>query len=194
MKYLICGKGPSLLRQLKNKSLDEFDKVVRVNYWEPIKGYDNRCDIQVLYPPHHLGQEENQYDIMPFMDVKEIWIAHEQTVVLLKELTGREPSHVLHRQHRDRLYKETGLQGPRTGILAIWMAMLLPDIEIYTAGYDFYQEVAYIPIDKFHTEKRTGYYFKNDEEAAVDDGIHPPVLAEKEWYDKQVENKIINVL
>jgi hypothetical protein len=44
-KILICGNGPSLVTDLKNKDLSYFDYILRMNNWQPINGHNNRCDI-----------------------------------------------------------------------------------------------------------------------------------------------------
>jgi hypothetical protein len=42
---LICGNGLSLHKTLKDKNLDSFDYVLRMNNWKSIDNADNRCDI-----------------------------------------------------------------------------------------------------------------------------------------------------
>ena len=183
MKILICGKGPSILTQLKDRSLNDFDKVVRVSNWEPIESYDNRCDAWVYYPWHHIGEPESSYDVTKYFWIKEYWIAHEFTVPKAREQLGREPDYVFTDEMKKEFLKESKLHTPRTGILALRMAQLISN-DVWATGFDCYQG-----------EQR--YYFSNEKTIENDANHitpHDSPLKEKAWFDGEVKKGGIKVL
>ena len=178
-KILVCGCGPSLPGQLKDKDLSEF-KVVRVNPWEETKGYDNKCDAWAFYPHHHLGEALSLYDVKPYIEkAKEIWMPHWGFAGECVRITGRHPDYTITEQQTKDFHKLIGHPNPTSGAVVVYMATLL-DAEIYIAGFDFYQEDrAYCFSDKAPNKK----------------GIeHHKPLMEKEWFDKQIKNNSIYVL
>ena len=188
MKILVCGNGPSLLRDLQDRSLSDFDKVVRINDWAKISGYDNRCDAWVFYPMHHftvsinLNLSGKRYDVLSHAErTKELWLAHPIATNWFYKLFRKDPDYAMTIEMRDNFCGESGLQVPRTGILALHMTMLLsPDV--WVTGFDFYQE------DK-------AYYYSNLPPRSfehLDPHDHP--LIEKAWFDQQVSHGWIQKL
>jgi len=186
--YLVCGNSPCLIDDLKGKSLSRFDKVIRVNAWEPIKYYDNRCDAWVFYPLHHPrsdgSTESRRYDLEKYFWVKEKWIVHPFTVEPFVELFPNESFKcMLTLEQRDRFCAKAEIPVPTTGMLAIAAAMYLENVKVYTAGFDFYQNMG------------NDHYF--------DDGVvtteftrhHPhDVVREAEYYKELVGNKQVTLL
>lgn len=182
MKILVCGKGPGLLEQLKHRSLKDFDIVVRVNAWGLMWGYDNRCDAWVYYPPHDLKGNEKEYDINRFIPLtNEFWIAHEFTKKLAEKQIGRKPDYILTDIQKQVLIDESGLKVPRTGILALYMAMLISD-DVWSCGFDFYKG-----------DRR--YYFSDEKPIEYNQkGPHGHPRKEEEWFNKQIKKGKVKVL
>lgn len=175
MRILVCGNGPSILESLKFKHLKNFDKVIRINQWQPIPGpYDNRCEAWVCYPPHHLNQADPRYDLRTHAKLtKEIWLAHPIVYRSFEEVFKKKPDFALSFPQRDSFCAKSGLQVPRTGVLALYMASLItPDV--WATGFDFYQGKAYYYNDK--PSRSSLEHLKPHD--------HP--LREKKWFDSQV--------
>lgn len=175
MKYLICGNAPCLVEELKGKDLSDY-KVIRINDWKHIEGYDNKCDIWVCYPLHQLGEIEGCYDFKPYIEANypEIWVTHpwlmDKGLEILKRnfvLLSSIPFLCIQADFKPN--------APTTGTLAIFMALILNNFkaDIYIAGFDFYQN------EKSH-------YFDNTLNKDVSHYPHDP-LKDKKW----VENLII---
>jgi hypothetical protein len=145
MKILVCGNGPSLLRQLKGKSLNEFSKVVRVNDWHKIDDnqYCNRCEAWVMYPLHHIGEKGGIYDLIAWSKMTtEIWLAHSYLVPEFARIFGRVPDYVLPTNKFFKIMNDTATYAPTTGVLAIHMALNISD-NVTVAGFDLYTEGSY---------------------------------------------------
>lgn len=139
MRILVCGNGPSLLKQLKNRSLDSYDLVVRVNGWRDIPGYDNRCDAWTFAPFHdwvfhdpEIGYEHNKHC--------QLWVPFPGQVRRVQELTGRSPDRaVTGRELNDFRRLNRFSQPASTGIMAIYLAIRdTKKSEVHIAGFDFY--------------------------------------------------------
>ena len=142
MKILVCGNGPSLLRHLKDKSLTGFF-VVRVNNWQPIKGYDNRCDAWVMYPLNHIGEAESRYDLVEWSKyTREIWLAHSWAIDQFFTIFGKVPDYTLPMKTFLRILNQSKTYAPTTGIFAIHMALSISD-NVWVAGFDLYTEGSY---------------------------------------------------
>jgi len=180
MKILVCGNGPSLLRQLKGKKLDIFDKVVRVNAWKPIEGYDNRCDAWVFYPRHAMQWKnpEARYEFEPYLKIKEYWLAHAWAKEEVKKVAGRYPDYALTEEEFNGLMNEARDYTPTTGVMAIYMATLISK-DVWIAGFDCY-------------EGGQTYYYK---EGISNDmaHIHNPAK-DKLWIEKQIKEGRVKVL
>ena len=172
-KILVCGSGPSLPKQLKGKSLTEF-KVVRVNNWKGIKGYDNKCDAWAFYPQHHIGEPSSLYDIKPYLKkTKEIWMPHHGFAGECVRIAGRLPEYTISEQQTKDFHLEIGNPHPTSGAVVVYMATLL-DAEIYIAGFDFMQG------DK-------QYHSSSKKVSKTDSAYHHPEI-EREWFKKQIKN------
>lgn len=141
--YLVLGNAPCLLDELKGKDLSGFDKVIRVNAWEPIQGYDNRCTTWLYYPGHHIGEFESRFDVFSYLADRnlEVWIGHEFMLPLArKQLEDREPGKIFTDAQKAPFQIETGIQVPTTGMIAIWMA-LHAGAEVHVAGFNLFKDV-----------------------------------------------------
>lgn len=180
-KILICGSGPSILKQLKGRDLSEFQKVVRVNTWEEIKGSDNRCDAWAFYPHHQIGEASSAYDLKPYLaKAKEIWMPHWGFYDECKRITGRYPDYIITEDQTRLLHQLIGHPDPTSGAVVVYMATLL-DVKVYIAGFDFYKG------DKKY------YYSKGKPQTKEDLSHHKPWL-EKKWFDGLIKKKQIIVL
>lgn len=180
MKLLVCGNAPCLIDQLKDKDLNEY-KVVRINDWQPIEGYNNKCDIWVCYPPNHLGEMESCYDFTPYIEANypEIWVPHTWTKDIGLRVLKRN-FHSLHAVPFHSLQAEFAPDCPTTGVLTIFMAMFYVQFKepIHIAGFDFYQGDR----DYYFKEGRAGTY-----------GVHKP-LKDKEWVERYInDGRLINL-
>ena len=181
-KVLICGNAPTLPEDLKGVKLDMFDKVVRSNFWQPIEGYDNRCDIhvfsinQALLEKLRLEPKDREY-WCPFRNVDRVML----------DYTGKKCDWVMKHSERKRAVKEIGAEYPTTGAFAIWHALDL-GWEVYIAGFTFFEE-------HFDTEDREKiHYFKEqDFVKMMKDTRHDPSV-EKIWvYKLMREGKVHKV-
>jgi len=168
-KILVCGSGPSLPGQLKNIDLSDFF-VVRINFWEKINGYDNKCDAWAFYPYF-------QGDFKPYLEkAKHIWMPHYGFHDECKRITGITPSYTITKQETKKFHQLIGHKNPTSGAVVIYMATLL-EPDVYIAGFDF-------------SKGDKGYYWSDKKPSA--DGIeHHKQWFEEKWVNKQIETKQI---
>jgi len=167
-KILVCGNGPSLPGQLKNRDLSDFF-VVRVNPWVDIPGCDNRCDAWAFYP--YTPNIEKC-----LKKAKSLWMPHFGMADECKRVTGRYPDYIITREHTIDFHLLIGNPHPTSGAVSIYMAMKLCK-PVYIAGFDFYQQ-----------EK--GYYYSEEKQTEVAENEHHPLI-EKQWIDKCIKEKTI---
>jgi len=138
MKILVCGNGPTVPKQLQGRTLEEFDKIVRINDWKSIEGFCNRCDVWVFYPHHHPQYKiQYEFDFTPYLNLaKEFWIVHGNTIEMATKIIGREPEEYLTDVDVMKARKEI-ISIPSTGVLALYLARKLYG-KVYAAGFDFY--------------------------------------------------------
>lgn len=157
MKILVCGNAPCLLDDLKDHDLSIYDKVVRVNDWQPIDGYDNRCDAWVYYPLNGIiGNAEYKYNFEPYLNINEHWLAHFYLYEEAKRVTKRVPEYKLQIGGWNRFILQTGVVHPTTGLWALFMALCISN-DVTAVGFNFFQDKYLHYYDKILTEPKLYY-------------------------------------
>lgn len=188
MKTLICGNGPSLMRQtqarLEDGPLPVFERIVRVNYWEPLEGYGDQCDAWIMYPHHHLTMSEPAYDLIKQAELtKEIWLAHSWARGDARAVFERYPDYTLTHDQFKSIMLEFSPNVPTTGLFGIYMATLI-EPEVWIAGFDFFTEGFMHYYDELpnslHPFKRLA-------------GVHD-MHKDEAWVNERIEKGVIHLL
>ena len=176
MKILVCGKAPCLPDELKDRTLNEFDIVVRVNDWLPIKNRCNRFDAWVFYPGHsHKLDKEKGHDFTPYLKQNpKLWLGHAWAKEECKKVTGKYPDHFLTLEEFNTIQNNAWTYSPTTGIFAIHLAMKLSD-DVTIAGFNFYSG--------------TKAYYQNDDTISLAP-MHD-CIKDKIWVEKQINKGLI---
>ena len=179
MKILVCGKAPCLPDELKDRTLNEFDIVVRVNNWLPIKNRCNRFDAWVFYPWHsplmHEKSENSNYDFTPYLKQNpKLWLGHAWAKEECKKVSAKYPDHTFTLEEFNSIMKDAKTYSHTTGVFAIHLAMKLSD-NVTIAGFDFYSG--------------TRAYYQNDE-PVINAPMHDPDK-DKIWVEKQINKGLV---
>lgn len=164
-KILVCGSGPSLPTQLKGVDLSDFF-VVRINPWREIDGYDNKCDAWAFYPYHKIDFESY------LSKTKYLWMPHFGMARDCKTITGRWPDYVVSKDDTINLHVAINNAHPTSGVVAIYMAMLL-DADVYIAGFDF--------------SKGGRKYYWDDSAPSIEGLQHHKQWLEEKWVNEQIK-------
>lgn len=180
-RILVIGNGASYLK-MEGVPLADYDKVVRINEWERLDTMDNRCDAWVVYPLHHIGypNSENLFDIVKWSEyTNDMWLVHPFTLPYFVDIFNKKPDFMLTEEQRINFVESTGIEVPVTGVLALYLALQIPNAQVYAVGFDFYQG------DRM-------YYYNNEKPTGEIMHPHGDPLIEKAWFDEQVkEGRII---
>lgn len=141
-KILICGNGCNLISDLKDKDLSNFDYVLRMNNWQPIKDYNNRCDIWCTTFWHNISDHTILFN-RDFL-VWDMFLygqgynfsQHRKEHVL--KLLNKLPEFYLDKKIFDYFRNEIiKIPSPSCGMYAIFSAMI-QQMDIFICGFDYF--------------------------------------------------------
>jgi hypothetical protein len=141
-KILICGNGCSLVSDLKNKDLSNFDYVLRMNNWKPIKESNNRCDIWCTTFWYDISDNtiisNRNFLVWDMFLYGQGYNFSKQRKSHVMQLLNKIPEFYLEKKFFDYFRNEIiKIPSPSCGMYAIFSAMI-QQMDIFICGFDYF--------------------------------------------------------
>lgn len=162
MRVLVCGNGA----QNPSIKLRDFSRVIRFHEWmgrgNPLHPWDHPYT-WVMYP-------RAEYKLSDYLKAAtDIWMPHHSMDRECKKVTGIKPSNTISIGEVQALWKEVDYQDPSSGIVILYMALLLREVEVYATGFSFYKDVGLAALPPHDLAKDEAWYIKQKKKGKINE-------------------------